>query len=114
MLILALAAGPAVAQLERRTDDLIALARILGVSHHLQRLCAPADDQVWRARMQELMELEDPAVDVRERMVAAFNAGFEQARRNRRTCDAAARRDASEAAARGATLTARLADALPD
>jgi len=94
------------APLERQ--HLIDLAFALGETHALRQACEGPNDQYWRQRMMRLTEVEqaDQAFDaqLRER----FNTGFAAGQAQHPTCDPATRNAEARAAARGASLAARL------
>lgn len=61
------------------------LAEILGSLYFLSPLCG--HDQIdWRAQMAELIALDQPEPDRRERLAGAFNAGYEAYARFYRHC----------------------------
>lgn len=66
------------------------LAEILGAMHYLRGLCVPAEAQVWRQEMAQLIEAEAPSPDRRDRLVQAFNRGQSAFRESYRTCTTAA------------------------
>ncbi len=103
---LALCAHPALAQdrTPAQRQALSDLAYVLGESHALRQLCAGADDQFWRDRMQRLLSQEapDPAFD--RQLKDAFNTGFATAQAAFPTCGAESRREAERVAAHGRAL----------
>lgn len=112
VLLMAAALGPAGAQesYAARRGGLVALAEIFGALHHVRRTCDPErEGDVWRNRMKRLIELEEPAFDLREDMVGAFNRGYVSAQERFPYCDndaedyAAARAAAGEALVSGLT-----------
>ncbi len=115
LLVLA-AVGPAsadYADYKRRLDDLASLAGIFGELHHIRRNCEPQlEADAWRERMKKLVDLEEPQFDARERMVKAFNAGYQSAQTRFPDCDRAARDYAASRAAEGEAVVARLSTAL--
>ncbi|MFQ5563329.1 MAG: TIGR02301 family protein [Parvularculaceae bacterium] len=110
--IIAFAIAPASADLkdyQRRVGDLAALSGIFGELHHIRRTCEPRlEADVWRDRMKQLIDLEDPQADARERMVKAFNAGYARAQQRFPYCDGAARDYAATRAAEGDVIVERL------
>lgn len=86
-----LAAGVSLAQTrapeQRRT--LLQLADVLGQAHALRLVCAP-DDQMWRARMRRLIEIETPDQAFEAELTVQFNNGFSRARKVYARCDASA------------------------
>jgi uncharacterized protein (TIGR02301 family) len=91
---------------QRRTLE--ALAGVLGEAHALRQACAP-DDQMWRSRMQRLLEVEAPDAAFAAALAARFNGGFDLRRREFAKCDPRASRVEAEVAARGRTLADALA-----
>ncbi len=86
---------------EARRAALTGLSRIFGEMHHIRRLCEPdREGDIWRDRMKRLIDLEQPAFDLREEMVGSFNDGYSSAQSRFAYCD----RDAEDyAAARALT-----------
>lgn len=66
------------------------LAEIMGSLYFLQPLCL-AGDADWRAEMSELITLDEPDEDRRQRLAGAFNAGYTAFARFHRACTPAAR-----------------------
>jgi uncharacterized protein (TIGR02301 family) len=66
------------------------LAEIMGSLYFLQPLCQ-AGDADWRAEMAELIALDEPDEDRRQRLAGAFNAGYTAFARFHRACTPAAR-----------------------
>ncbi|MDB5507423.1 MAG: hypothetical protein JWR75_2061 [Devosia sp.] len=61
------------------------LAEIMGSLYFLQPLCK-AGNQDWRQQMSELIDLDKPDDDRRQRLSGAFNAGYTAYSRFHRTC----------------------------
>jgi uncharacterized protein (TIGR02301 family) len=55
--------------------QLVRIAEILGSLHYLRNLCGETG-QEWRARMEQLLEAENPDEARRARFVASFNRGY--------------------------------------
>ncbi|MFZ5616633.1 MAG: TIGR02301 family protein [Pseudomonadota bacterium] len=111
ILCVAFAVLPAAAQdnYEARRAALVGLAQIFGELHHIRRMCEPDDEgDVWRNRMKRLIDLEQPSFDLREEMVAAFNAGYVSAQGEFPYCDRDAEDYAAARAANGEALVANL------
>ena len=105
-----LATSPAFAQ-ERPPDAvkaLVALSRVLGESHAIRRACVGTQDQFWRGRMQQLLDVEDPDVALKTQLSVAFNDAFNAARALYPKCSALARAEAHRIARAGRTLSERL------
>lgn len=83
-------AMPAAAQTETTQSPIgqaAKIAEVLGATHYLQLTCATSEQQVWRARMVRLMELEaEQSGPRRERLVRAFNNGFRAEQRRHGGC----------------------------
>lgn len=80
------------------------LSEIMGSLYFLQPLCE-AGDEDWRAQAAELIELDEPDEDRRQRLAGAFNTGYTAFSRFHRQCTPASR----EALARLLTEAQRLA-----
>ena len=66
------------------------LAEIMGSLYFLQPLCSPGSED-WRAQMAELIALDEPDEDRRQRLAGAFNVGYTAYSRFHRACTPAAR-----------------------
>jgi uncharacterized protein (TIGR02301 family) len=66
------------------------LAEIMGSLYFLQPLCESAG-QDWRTQMAELIELDEPDDDRRQRLAGAFNTGYTAYARFHRACTPSAR-----------------------
>jgi len=100
---LSLLAAAQTADEAERARQLEALARAMGEAHHLRRVCGDeAEPDLFRARMGRLIELERTASE--ETLIRAFNAGFNEARREHRECSRAARRARRANAEKGEAL----------
>ena len=73
---------PYQAQMER-------LAEIMGSLYFLQPLC-DAGTEDWRAQMADLITLDNPDEDRRQRLAGAFNGGYTAFARNYKVCTASA------------------------
>lgn len=98
---------------ESYDDQLLRLAEILGAIHHLRDICGFDEGQLWREKMLELLEVEDPPGQFRARMIASFNNGYRGFRRTYLSCTGSAKtaetRFLTEGAQIAADLTIRLA-----
>lgn len=61
------------------------LSEVLGSLYFLQPLCNLGHED-WRAQAAELIELDKPDDDRRQRLIGAFNTGYESYARSYRTC----------------------------
>jgi uncharacterized protein (TIGR02301 family) len=80
------------------------LAEIMGSLYYLQPLCN-AGDEDWRAQAAELIALDEPDEDRRQRLAGAFNTGYTAFSRFHRHCTPSSQ----EALARLLTEAQRLA-----
>ncbi len=62
------------------------LSEILGSLYFLEPLCKPGMQTDWRAEMGDLIALDQPDDDRRQRLTGAFNAGYEAYARFYRAC----------------------------
>jgi uncharacterized protein (TIGR02301 family) len=93
--------------------DMERLAEVMGSLYFLQPLCNDTEED-WRQHMAELIELDLPDPDRRERLAGSFNAGYENYSRLYRSCTLSAReamtRLLTEAAATARDIHSRYAD----
>lgn len=80
LLAIALIAAAFAAQPARAADSpfegqLLRLAEILGSLHYLRNLCGESGHD-WRARMEALLEVENPDEARRARFIERFNRGY--------------------------------------
>lgn len=66
------------------------LAEVMGSLYYLQPLCK-AGTEDWRAQMAELIGLDEPDEDRRQRLAGAFNNGYTAFSRFHRQCTPASR-----------------------
>lgn len=66
------------------------LSEILGSLYFLNPLCRPAAPSDWRGEMADLIALDDPDDDRKQRLAGAFNAGYEAYARLYRVCTVSA------------------------
>ncbi len=105
-----LGSGGALAQaLTPFERDLLNLAGHFGTMHHLTQICEHEGDQVWRDNMLELLRLENPGREQRNRMSQRFNDAYNEVEQRFPTCTPEARSYASQFAAEGAQLASRMA-----
>ncbi len=67
-------------------DKLMRLSEILGAVHYLRELCGADEGQLWRDRMQELMDAEGTTALRRAKLTRSFNKGYMGYSRTYRTC----------------------------
>lgn len=69
--------APAAAQPDDVAYPAAPLAELLGEMHALNYHCRTADQQTWRSRMQQMLDLEAPEAGAyRDRLTQRFNRGF--------------------------------------
>ncbi len=112
----ALAAGlclPVSAQsLTQFERELLNLAGHFGTMHHLNQICEHEDVQIWRDSMLELLRLEAPSREQRNRMSQRFNAAYNEVEQRFPSCTADARSYAQGLATDGAELANAMAQSL--
>lgn len=69
--------------------DMERLAEIMGSLYFLQPLCQPGLDD-WRAQMADLISLDEPDDDRKQRLTRAFNSGYNAYARLYRVCTTSA------------------------
>lgn len=89
MLLAALMGQPALAIDPPYQDEMERLSEILGSLYFLQPLCQPGVED-WRAQMQQLISLDQPDEDRRQRLAGAFNEGYAAYSRLYRQCTVSA------------------------
>lgn len=86
---LALSGQPAVAIDPPYQDEMERLAQLLGSLYFLQPLCQPGVED-WRSQMADLITLDEPDEDRRQRLAGAFNEGYAAYGRLYRVCTVSA------------------------
>jgi uncharacterized protein (TIGR02301 family) len=66
------------------------LSEIMGSLYYLQPLCE-AGTEDWRLQMAELIDLDEPDDDRRQRLTGSFNSGYQAFSRFHRQCTPASR-----------------------
>jgi uncharacterized protein (TIGR02301 family) len=66
------------------------LAEVMGSLYYLQPLCKTGTED-WREQMSELIGLDEPDEDRRQRLAGAFNTGYTGFSRLHRNCTPASR-----------------------
>ena len=89
-LLLVLGTMPALAIDPPYQGQMERLAEIMGSLYFLQPLCDPRPDD-WRSEMAELIALDEPDEDRRQRLAGAFNLGYTAYSRFHHACTPAAR-----------------------
>lgn len=85
-----LMAGPALAIDPPYQEEMERLSEIMGSLYFLQPLCKPEVGADWRAQMADLISLDQPDDDRRQRLAGAFNSGYEAYARLYRACTVSA------------------------
>lgn len=70
-------------------EEMERLSEILGSLYFLQPLCQPGVED-WRQQMDDLITLDQPDEDRRQRLAGAFNSGYENYARLYRACTVSA------------------------
>jgi uncharacterized protein (TIGR02301 family) len=81
-----LMAGPARAVDPPYQAEMERLSEILGSLYFLGPLCRPENATDWRQQAGELIGMDEPDEDRRQRLAGAFNAGYEAYSRFYRVC----------------------------
>lgn len=89
-LLFTIGIGPALAVDPPYQRQMERLAEIMGSLYFLQPLCSPTPED-WRTQMAELIELDEPDEDRRQRLAGAFNVGYAAYSRFHHACTPAAR-----------------------
>jgi uncharacterized protein (TIGR02301 family) len=88
--LLGLLASPALAVDPPYQAEMERLSEIMGSLYFLQPLCRPGAGADWRAEMADLITLDQPDDDRRQRLAGAFNSGYEAYARLYRACTVSA------------------------
>ena len=94
-------------------DRLLRLSEILGAVHYLRELCGANEGQLWRDRMQELMNTEGSTALRRARLTRSFNNGYRSYSRTYSVCSQSARTAITRFLAQGAEIADTLAKTAP-
>lgn len=68
-------------------EDLNRLAEILGALHHLRGICGADEGDLWRQKMQALLNTEAQTDARRARLTDSFNRGYRGYRNAYKICD---------------------------
>ncbi|MBL8591128.1 MAG: TIGR02301 family protein [Devosia sp.] len=90
LVALLLAVAPARAIDPPYQAEMERLSEILGSLYFLNPLCKPSAGSDWRGEMADLIALDEPDDDRRQRLTGAFNAGYEAYARLYRVCTVSA------------------------
>ncbi len=94
-------------------DKLLRLSEILGAVHYLRELCGANDGQLWRDRMQALMNTEGSSALRRAKLTRSFNNGYRSYSRTYSTCSATAQTAIDRFLSEGADIADNLAKTAP-
>ncbi len=94
-------------------DKLMRLSEILGAVHYLRELCGGNDGQLWRDRMQALMNTEGSSALRRAKLTRSFNNGYRSYSRTYSTCSATAQTAIDRFLSEGADIADNLAKTAP-
>lgn len=87
---IALSASPALAVDPPYQAEMERLSEVMGSLYFLQPLCRPANAADWRDEMGDLITLDQPDDDRKQRLAGAFNSGYEAYARLYRACTVSA------------------------
>lgn len=87
---IALLASPALAVDPPYQAEMERLSEVMGSLYFLQPLCRPANAADWRNEMGDLITLDQPDDDRKQRLAGAFNSGYEAYARLYRACTVSA------------------------
>ena len=105
LLVMGLITGSARAEEQRPYDtQLLRLAELLGAVHYLRELCGANDGQLWREKMDALVDAEGTSALRRARLVQSFNKGYRSYRRTYQTCTKSAETAVARFLAEGAEI----------
>ena len=90
LIALLLAVAPARAIDPPYQAEMERLSEILGSLYFLNPLCKPDTGSDWRGEMADLIALDEPDDDRRQRLTGAFNSGYEAYARLYRVCTVSA------------------------
>ena len=94
-------------------DKLLRLSDILGSVHFLRELCGHSDGQLWRDRMNELMNAEGSSALRRAKLTRGFNNGYRSYSRSYTTCTPSAETATTRLITEGADIAVTLIRNVP-
>jgi uncharacterized protein (TIGR02301 family) len=89
--------------------QLLRLAELLGAVHYLRELCGAGEGQLWRDKMEALVEAEGTTALRRAKLVQSFNKGYRSYRRTYQTCTKSAETAVSRFLAESAQIAESVA-----
>lgn len=90
-------------------EKLLRLAEIMGAVHYLRELCSANDGQIWRQRMQDLIEREGTSALRKATLTRSFNQGYRSYARTYASCTPSAQSAITRFLAEGAGIADDLA-----
>ncbi len=90
-------------------QSLVELAYVLGQSHALRQRCEGPNDQYWRNRMTQLLDVEASDQALQARLANSFNTGYAAAQARFPKCGKDLKAEASQLALHGQALADQLA-----
>ncbi|MEM7302803.1 MAG: TIGR02301 family protein [Pseudomonadota bacterium] len=84
------------------------LAEVLGAVHYLRELCGADEGMLWRDKMIEILDAEQPEPDRRARLIGQFNRGYNAYDRIYVSCTPAARIAVDRFVKEGVRLTSQI------
>jgi uncharacterized protein (TIGR02301 family) len=85
-ILFGLLASPALAVDPPYQEEMERLSEVMGSLYFLQPLCRPVLGLDWRAEMDDLITLDQPDDDRKQRLAGSFNAGYDAYARLYRAC----------------------------
>lgn len=105
LVAVSLVTGQATAEETRPYDgQLLRLAELLGAVHYLRELCGAKEGQLWREKMEALVDAEGTSALRRAKLVQSFNKGYRSYRRTYQTCTKSAETAVTRFLAEGAEI----------
>ncbi len=105
LVVVGLMTGQAPAEEQRPYDSqLLRLAELLGAVHYLRELCGAKEGQLWREKMDALVDAEGTSALRRAKLVQSFNKGYRSYRRTYQTCTKSAETAVTRFLAEGAEI----------
>lgn len=108
-----LAQTPASGDAKPYDERLMRLSEILGAVHYLRELCGSSDGQLWREKMQELVNAEGSSALRKAKLTRSFNHGYRSYARTYNACTPSAQTAITRFIAEGAQISENLARNVP-
>ena len=90
-------------------ESLNRLGEISGALFHLDALCRPGREEVWRRHVEQFLEAQRLGDERSSRLIASFNTGYRDYAATHRDCTPAARELSRRFAREGVAITSDLA-----